>query len=134
MFAFKFIDKLSLALSVVFLGLVLILVVSFYALCNETYKKKFGYFIYCFYRSMPGILYITVKIFARGFLRGAIHHFFHHKYGLEMLLLSILDFLVLLFGILLESLYRIFLTKAMFWVMSLYHFTFIMINLSLYLE
>ena len=133
-FSFKFIDKLSIVVCVCFFGFLFIGSICFYVICNQFYQKQFGYFLYCVFRCNSALCFLTVKFFTRGILRGAIHHFFFSQYGVEILLLCVVDSLIVLMGIVLEKMNAIFLTKTMFWAIILYHTNFVLINVSLYVE
>ena len=79
-FSFQFTDKIFLALSILIFGIFLVFSLCSYFIGNQIYGKGFGYFIYCYYRCFPAMGYITIKYILRGFLKGAIHHFFHEEY------------------------------------------------------
>lgn len=102
-FSFKFTDKLFIAASVSMFLLVVLAACCFYFLCNEIYGKCFGYFIYCFYRIFPAFVFLTVRHFGRGLLRGAIHSCLHFHYRTEIIMLCGVEALVIVLAVWLEK-------------------------------
>ena len=88
-FSFSFADKLSLIFNILFLFVLLLFSVTFYLLLGKFLRKKAGYFIYCFYRCLPGHFFLSFRAFMRGFLRGSIHFFLHNYYEWEIFSLSL---------------------------------------------
>ena len=76
-FSFKFTDKIFIVLSVLFFFVILMVTCCFYFLFNYSLKKKFGYFIYCFYRTFPSMMFLTFRLVMKGFIRGVIHSCLH---------------------------------------------------------
>ena len=133
-FAFKFADKLFIAGAVVVFFAILMAASCFYFLSNYHYKKRFGYFIYCFYRCFPSMVFLTFRMFVRGFARGVIHSTLHYDYWLAIVLLSVLEAAVIVLAVWLEKKYQIFMTQTMFCLMLIYHFVFLVLNPLLYVE
>ena len=80
-FSFKFLDKVFIATAFGFFFFVIMMACCFYFLGNRYYKKKFGYFIYCFYRTYPSMVYLSFQLVMRGIVRGVIHSCLHNYYG-----------------------------------------------------
>ena len=133
-FSSKFVDKVFLGASIVAFGCILLIAFCSYLMFNKYYGKTFGYFIYCFYRSLPSMVLLTVRFFVRGFIRGVIHSTLHYKYGVAITLLCLLEGLVIATIIYLEKKYKVFINRTMFCVFLLYHFLLILFNLVIYGE
>ena len=133
-FAFKFADKVFIAGAVVVFFAMLLAASCFYFLGNYHYKKRFGYFIYCFYRCFPSMVFLTFRMFVRGFVRGVIHSTLHYNYWVAIVLLSILEATVIVLAVWLEKKYRIFMTQSMFCLVLMYHFVFLVLNPLFYVE
>ena len=133
-FSFKFVDKLSLFLSIMFFFFCLIYGICFYFLMNEYYGKKLGYFMDYVYREPSGLLFLTCCFPIRGILRGFVYSLFYHHYFKEILFQCLIEFLLILLVIFCQTKYRIFIKKTSYILVILYHSFFIIFNLSLALE
>ena len=133
-FSFKFTDKIFIAIAIVLFFFVIIFVCCFYFIYNWYLEKKFGYFIYCFYRSLPAMVFLTFQLVMRGLVRGAIHSCLHNHYTTEIILLCVMEASIIVVAVWIEKKHKIFMTQLMFCLTLCYHFIFILINLSLYVE
>ena len=133
-FSFNFNDKLFLALSVCLFFFIMIGSFCYYFIGNLIYEKKFGYFIHCFYRCFPTLLFLTFRFAFRGFAQGAIHSLLHNHYGCQILLLCLTDFFVILSGVVIQLKYEIFTSKTMYCLTLCYYFNFILFNIVIYCE
>ena len=133
-FSFNFTDKLFIAVAVVVFFLMMMAGICFYFLFDYLYKKRFGYFIYCFYRCFPSMVFLTFRMFVRGFARGVIHSTLHSNYWLAIVLLSALEVAVIVLAIWLEKKHKIFMTQTMFCLTLIYHFVFLLLNPLLFVE
>lgn len=95
-------------------------------------QEKAGYFIYCYYRCNSGYFLLSTKNLVRNPLRGAVFYFLHELYLEELLLLSVAEALVLVILIVWESTAEAFVSKVFYCLELIYHFLFILLNLSLY--
>ena len=133
-FSFNFADKISLTVSLLLFFPVLIFACCFYFMFNRQLKKKFGYFIYCFKRCSPSMLYLTLRLILRGLLRGAIHGCLHENYFAEITLLCAMEASVVILTVWIEKTSKIFMNQQMFVLTILYHLMFILLNLTFYVE
>ena len=133
-FSFNFTDKLILAGSILLYFVFLFFGISFYFLGNNRNGKSFGYFLYCYYRCFPALIFLTLKCGLRAFAIGAIHRLLHENYFIQIILLCVIEMIVITSAIILDKTSDIFLTKTMFCLTIFYHFSFIIFNLSLYFE
>ena len=133
-FASKFLDKVFVAGAVVCFFVVISFVCCFYFLFYRYLKKKFGYFIYCYYRCLPSMVFLTIQRILRGVVRGVIHSCLHNQYKIEIVLLCVMEACLIVSAVWFEKKKKIFLTQLMFCLTLCYHFLFIILNLSLYVE
>ena len=133
-FSFRFADKLALLFAVMFLFIILLLSTSFYFIIGQLLEKKVCYFIHCFYRCHKAYCYLTVYNLFIEFVKGALHYFLLDKYGYLMGSLCTLECLIIIYTIYMEKIHEIFIPKSMFVSYLCYHFCFILLNISLYIE
>ena len=133
-FSFNFTDKVFLGLSILIFFLVFLIGICFYFIFNEKYEKKMGYFIYCYYRSFPSLIFITFRHFFRSFFKGVIHSTLHQEYKTQIILLCLVEVSVIALAVWQEKKYKIFMTKSMFCLTVIYHFLYLILILTLYIE
>ena len=133
-FSFAFLDKFWLCISVMVWGIVLLFCFCFYFLTDYLYKVQAGYFLHHYYRTFPGLVFLTFRMTVRGFLKGIIHSLFHENYPAIIICLSVLELLTFLLSLYTEYRYQVNLTRIQWMTSSIYHFLIILLNLGLYLE
>ena len=112
----------------------LVLSISFYFIVGELLKKKACYFIFCFYRCHKAYCYLSVYNMCIELAKGALHYFLLGKYGYLIASLCALESFTILYTIWMEKIHNIFIPKSMFVSYLCYHFCFILLNISLYIE
>ena len=125
---------MSQGFTILFYGFIFIFSISFFFFTYFYYKKLAQYFIHEVFRTFPAVSYLTLKIPIRAILKGAIHSFLHYNYFWEMISLILIEIFVILFGILAQIKYKIYLTKTHWIFYMLYHLNFIFINFLLLVE
>lgn len=123
---------MSLIFTVTFLFFLMISALCFYALLNKYLGKQCGYFFSFYYRTFSGMCMLTTGTFVRRFVQGAAHFFLYHNYGYLMIALSCLEILIVVLMIALQKRHKIVVSSLDFCLHVLYHFLFVIVNLSLY--
>ena len=130
-FSFKFADKLAIVMAVMFFFGVVMVACCFFLIFNHLLKKKIGYFIYCFYRTFPSMVYLNLQLVMRGIVRGVIHSCLHNHYEIEIVFLCLMEAAMIVLAIVIEKKSKIFMHQTMFMLSLCYHFLFILLNLTL---
>ena len=131
-FLFRFGDKVSLVFTTVFLWGLILFTLVYYPLVGCFLKQRASYFIYCYYRCNSGYFYLNVKNLGRNFLRGAVFYFMDNFFKEEIALLCLIQAIVIIVTIYLETHKKIFLNKIFYLLWLTYHILFVLFNLTIY--
>ena len=124
-------DKFVIGSSILFFGFVFIVMLAFFPMINYMYRKNAGYFIYYFYRTRYSLFYLSFNIVFRSIIQGIAHSLLHYNYPALISLLVSVEVISVIWTIFTEIKYNIFLKRTQWAFKIVYHFSFILLNLSL---
>lgn len=132
-FSFAYHDRLWLAFAVFSFFNVPIFVLSFYHFINLRYGKQAGYFIGNFYRTLPGLCFVTLRVLVRSCMQGAAHSLLHDNYDLMVVTLSCFEAVMLMLTLWAEYRYQVYITHTQCFLAAIYHLLMMLFNISLYI-
>ena len=130
-FFFAYDDIFVIGSSILFFGFVFIVMLAFFIITNFMYGKNTVYFIYYFYRTLDSLFYLTFSIVFRSIIQGIAHSLLHYNYPALISLLVSVEVISVIWTIFTEIKYKIFLKRTQWAFKIVYHFSFILLNLSL---
>jgi hypothetical protein len=130
-FFFAYDDIFVIGSSILFFGFVFIVMLAFFIITNFMYGKNTVYFIYYFYRTLDSLFYLTFSIVFRSIIQGIAHSLLHYNYPALIFLLVSVEVISVIWTIFTEIKYKIFLKRTQWAFKIVYHFSFILLNLSL---
>lgn len=131
-FSFGFQNRLELSLTVIFLFSLVLYSVCFYILMFKYLDKQASYFNELTYRESKGFWFKTFYLIAQA-LRAVVFCFFHYDYRKQLIFLTVIEITMLIVPIVMQSLFKIFFSKAMFSLNVIETFLFVLFNLTLLL-
>ena len=133
-FTFSMADRISLSFTVLFLFSLLLYTFCFFLLVPKYLKRKAGYFVEFTYRENAGYCYKIVSLLLRNLLRAAVFCFLHYQFKFQLHLLSLVEIFIIIFTIIIQSLYKTIMSRAVYVINLSYSFLIILLNLTLLFE
>lgn len=130
-FCFGIYSKIYLVFTIMFWGIIGSYSLCFYCIVSHCYRLRAGYFLHNYFRTVPGIMYATIRRAFRPALIGAFHSMLFDNYRLLIFCLCACEIFCLLLTLYTEYRLKVYLTRARWVIAILYHSIFTLLNLSL---